>query len=129
MSESIAQYFLDQFQAHRRERAYRQRRGYRTESFTYGDVLATAAGFARELETRGIGKGDRLMLWGENSAEWVAVFFGCVLRGVIVVPIDDGSTPDFAMRVCQQVSAKLLVASRSHLRACATSNSSLPTLD
>ena len=129
MAESIAQYFLDHFQAHCNERAYRQRRGYRTESFTYGDVLRTASAFARELETRKISKGDRIMLWGENSAEWVAVFFGCALRGVIVVPIDDGSTADFAMRVAQQVSAKLLVASRRHLQECADSQPSPAAFD
>ncbi len=43
------------------------------------------------------------MLWGENSAEWVATFFGCALAGVIVVPMDDKATPDFAQRVFQQV--------------------------
>ncbi|MGD1079142.1 MAG: AMP-binding protein [Candidatus Sulfotelmatobacter sp.] len=118
MAESIAEFFLENFQAHRHECAYRQRRGYRTESLTYGDVLQVALGFARELETHGIAKGDRVMLWGENCAEWSAVFFGCALRGVIVVPMDDGSAADFAMRVFQQVSAKLLVASRRHLHEC-----------
>ena len=32
--------------------------------------------------------GDRVILWGENSAAWIAVFFGCLLRGVLVVPLD-----------------------------------------
>ncbi len=129
MAASIAEFFLENFQAHRHECAYRQRRGYRTESLTYGDVLEVAFGLARELETRGIGKGDRVMLWGENSAEWVAVFSGCALRGVIVVPMDDASTPDFAMRVFQKVSAKLLIASRRHLHECAGAESAIATLN
>ena len=116
MAESIAEFFTEHFRAHRHETAYRQRRGYRTESFTYGEVLEMAFGFACKLEARGITKGDRVMVWGENCAEWVAVFFGCALRGVIVVPMDDGSTADFALRVFQQVEAKLLVGSRT---ACA----------
>jgi len=114
MAESLAEFFTENFRAHARERAYRQRRGYRTESFTYGDVLEMALGFGHALEARGIGKGDRVMLWGENSAEWVAVFFGCAMRGVIVVPMDEGSSTDFAMRVHQQVGAKLVIASRRH---------------
>src|ERR1700730_17953074 len=129
MAESIAEFFFENFQAHRHECAYRQRRGYRTESLTYGDVLRMASGFVRELETRGITKGDRVMLWDENSAEWVAAFFGCALYGVIVVPMDDGASPDFAMRVFQQVSAKLLVASRRHLHECANIQPSMPTLN
>jgi len=112
MAESLAQFFTENFRAHAHERAYRQRWGYRWESVTYGEVLEMASGFGQNLEARGIAKGDRVMLWGENSAEWVAVFFGCAMRGVIVVPMDDGASTDFAMRVHQQVGAKLLVASR-----------------
>ncbi len=129
MAESIAQFFLDHFQAHRHECAYRQRCGYRTESLTYGEVLEVAFGLAHELDRRGIAKGDRVMLWGENSAEWAAVFFGCTLRGVIVVPMDDGAAADFAMRVFQQVSGKLLVASRRHLHECASAETSIATLN
>ena len=116
MSESIAEFFLEHFQARERETAYRQRRGYRSETFTYGDVLKLAGGFAQTLEARGIGKGDRVMLWGENCAEWVAAFFGCALSGVVAVPMDDGAAGDFALRVFQQSQAKLIVASRGHLR-------------
>ncbi|MDT7602994.1 MAG: long-chain acyl-CoA synthetase, partial [Acidobacteriota bacterium] len=54
-------------------------------------------------------KGDRVILWGENSPEWVAAFFGCLLRGAIVVPLDAASAPDFAARVQTQVGAKLLL--------------------
>ena len=128
MAESIAQFFSEHYLAHLHERAFRQKRGYRTESFTYGDVLKMALGFAGQLEARGTAKGDRVMVWGENCAEWVAVFFGCALRGVIVVPMDDGSSPDFAMRVFQRVDAKLLVGSRRHIDECSISGFSIATL-
>jgi long-chain acyl-CoA synthetase len=114
MAESLAQFFLENFRADRDERAYGQRRGYRMEWFTYGQVLEMAFQFSRELEARGIGKGERVMLWGENCAEWVAVFFGCALRGVVVVPMDDGAATDFAVRVSGQVEARLWVCSRRH---------------
>jgi long-chain acyl-CoA synthetase len=117
MPESIAEFFLEHFKAHARETAYRQRRGYRSQTFTYGDVLKLACGLARTLGERGIRKGDRVMLWGENCAEWVAAFFGCALGGVIAVPMDDGAAGDFALRVFQQSQAKLLVASKRHLQA------------
>jgi long-chain acyl-CoA synthetase len=130
MASSIAEFFLENFQLHRHDCAYRQRRGYRTESFTYHQVLQLAFGFARELERRGISKGDRVMLWGENSAEWAAAFFGCALCGVVVVPMDDTSAADFAIRVFQKVSAQLLVASRRHLVECSSAGPSATlTLD
>ncbi len=128
MAESLAQFFLQNFHAHREERAYRQRRGYRTESFTYGQILQMSCAFAHTLEARGIAKGDRVMLWGENCAEWVAAFFGCVLNGVIVVPMDDGAAADFAMRVFQQVQGKLLVGSRRHVNECASEGLPIATL-
>jgi long-chain acyl-CoA synthetase len=114
MAETLAEFFRVHFQAHRDERAYGQRCGYRMEWFTYGQVLEMAFWFAGDLEARGIGKGDRVMLWGKNSAEWVAAFFGCALGGVVVVPMDDGASAEFAARVSRQVEARLWVCSRRH---------------
>jgi long-chain acyl-CoA synthetase len=115
MAESLAEFLLANFQAHQDERAYGQRRGYRMEWFTYGQVFEMAFRFCRELEARGIGKGDRVMLWGENCAEWVAVFCGCALSAVVVVPMDDGVSAEFAARVAGQVDARLWVCSRRHV--------------
>src|ERR1700674_2087747 len=113
---------LDHFLRWGQEIAYVQRRGYRTVRWSYRQVAETAFRFARELEARGIGKGERVLIWGPNSAEWIAAFFGCALRGVVVVPMDDVATSDFALRVHQQVGARLLLCSREHAQQ------SLPTL-
>ncbi len=96
------------------------------EWFTYGQVLEMAVRCAGDLEARGIGKGERVMLWGENCAQWVAMFFGCALRGVVVVPMDDGASPEFAGRVAGQVGARLWVCSRRH--AGAIEASSVPVM-
>ena len=103
--------YLENFQRHASEVAYVHRRGYRTQRWTYGEVLGVAHRFATELEARGIYKGDKVLIWGDNCAEWVAAFFGCLLRGAIVVPIDKISTAEFARSVAQQVEAKLCVCS------------------
>src|SRR5689334_10510877 len=107
--------YLENFQRHADEVAYVHRRGYRTERWTYGAVLRTAYRFAGELEARGVGKGDKVVVWGENCAEWVVAFFGCLLCGAIVVPIDKISTPEFARNVAQQVDAKLCVCSAANV--------------
>ena len=108
--------YLDNFLRLGRESAYIQHRGYRSVRWTYRQIAETAFQFARELAKRGISKGDRVLIWGPNSAEWVATFFGCVLRGAIVVPMDDAAALDFALRVYHQVNAKLLVCSRQHVQ-------------
>ena len=127
MAESLAQFFVKHFQAHAPERAYSQRRGYRMESYTYAQILQMAYGFSRELATRGIQKGARVALWGENSAEWVGAFFGCALAGVVVVPLDDGTSADFAWRVCERVRAKLVMTTHGEGNSAPT-NFTLPTL-
>jgi long-chain acyl-CoA synthetase len=109
MSRATILEYLNNFRRHASEPAYVHRRGYRVQHWSYGDVLASAYQFARELESRGIGHNDKVLLWGENCAEWIAAFFGCVLRGAVVVPIDKIAAPDFAQRVAQQVDARLCV--------------------
>jgi long-chain acyl-CoA synthetase len=91
------------------EIAFVYRRGFRTYRWSYRQVGQLACCFAHELERRKIGKGDRVMLWGDNSAEWVAAFFGCMLRGAVAVPMDKIAAPGFAQRVAADVDAKLYV--------------------
>lgn len=121
MANSVADYLAD-FDQLGGEQAYAERRGYRIVRWTYSEIAGWAYRFARELNVRGIRKGDRVVLWGPNSAKWVAAFLGCANRGVVAVPMDHAASPDFAMRVFQQVQARLLVCSRDHAQA------GLPTL-
>jgi len=104
--------FIEEYGRRGSEIAVAHRRGYRMERCTYARVAETARGFAAELASRGIAPGDRVLLWGDNCAEWVAAFFGCVLRGAVVVPLDRVATAEFAGRVAQAVEAKLLICSR-----------------
>lgn len=121
--------YLQSFERNGSQPAYVTRRSYRAERWTYLQVAHCAHQFAHELELRRIAKGDRLMLWGENCAEWVVAFLGCALRGVVVVPMDHSATADFALRVHQQVQARLLVCSREHASdAAAVASILLPDL-
>jgi long-chain acyl-CoA synthetase len=88
------------------------RRGYRRERWSYGTLLAAAIRFARELEAREIKKGDRVLLWGENSGEWIAAFLGCLFRGAIAVPLDAIGERGFAERVSEQAGVRLAVVGR-----------------
>ncbi len=129
MPESLAEFLLQSFDAHLHERAYGKRHGYRMEWFTYGQVVDLAFRFAHELDARQIRRGDRVMIWGENCAEWVAAFLGCAIRGVVVVPMDDGAAPEFAVRVLRQVEAKLLVCSHARLDVCEQTGVTVLALD
>jgi long-chain acyl-CoA synthetase len=89
--------------------AYRYRRRLRHSQLTYAQLAQKAFQFARELETKNIGKGDRVLLWAENSPEWVSAFYGALLRGAILVPLDEQSGIDFVQRVCRQTSPALIL--------------------
>jgi len=106
--------FARSYAARGHEIAVRQRRGYRMETWTYGRIGQEANRVARELEDRGICKGDAALFWGDNSAEWIAAFLGCLLVGVVIVPIDHASTSEFACRVARDVDAKLVFRSRGN---------------
>jgi long-chain acyl-CoA synthetase len=102
--------FLDDCRVSGKQTAVAYEAGVRLSRWSYARLASSAFQFARELEARGIGAGDRVLFWGENSPHWIACFYGCLLRGVVVVPLDLKSAPDFVARVQQQVSAKLLLS-------------------
>ena len=84
-------------------------RGYRREKLTYAELDGYARVWSAALGGRGIAPGDRVLLWGRNSVEWVACFWGILLRGAIVVPMDPTASPDFVGRAIQDASVKLIV--------------------
>ncbi len=107
---------LENYYRRESETAFVYRRGYRNLRWSYRRVAESAYQLARELRKRCIGRGDRVFLWGEDCAEWVAGFFGCVLAGAVVVPMDRGASLEFARRVATQVDAQLCLCSRGQPR-------------
>ena len=98
-------------QRHARDIAVVQWRGYRREAMTYGDLARLAFTCAQTLKENGVRTGDRVILWGPNSAEWMVAFWGCLLRGAVAAPIDDGATEAFAQNVARETSAKAALVS------------------
>jgi len=100
---------LDDFRRFGRQVAVVRYQGNRRRATTYTELARLAGRFAALLAQRGIGPGDRVLLWAENSAEWIAAFHGCMLRGVLAVPLDAIGTAEFAARVAADVAPKLAV--------------------
>jgi long-chain acyl-CoA synthetase len=108
MRENILS-LLDDYERLGASRAFALKRGLRVARWSYARTAAAARKFARELAARGVQKGDRVLLCAENSPEWVAAFFGCALRGAVVVPLDADSNPSFISTVREQTAPKLLL--------------------
>src|SRR5688500_13529987 len=84
--------------------------GYRAHSHTYRETADAARVFAHRLIRQGIGKGDTVLFYGENRPEWIAAFWGCVLIGAVVVPVDYRASTDLLLRVLAIARGKLLLA-------------------
>ena len=84
--------------------------GYRVRHYSYAVVRRTAVDFAARLASAGVGAGDKILLWGENRPEWLIAFWGCLLGGVVVVPIDYRASASFLHKVGQLVHARVLLA-------------------
>jgi long-chain acyl-CoA synthetase len=75
--------------------------GFRRWSYTYDQLRATALSIAGQLTDAGLGPGDRLLIWSDSRPEWVATFWGCMLCGVAVVPVDASTSPDLVERIAK----------------------------
>ena len=83
--------------------------GYRTWTWTYGDLAAAARGFAQRLRDEHVTAGQAIAIWSENRPEWIAALWGALLEGVVVVPIDYRASPDFLLKVAGIVDAKAIL--------------------
>ena len=83
--------------------------GYRTRTHGYGEVARAARAFAARLQRSGFSKGDKVLFWCENRPEWIVALWGCVLAGVVAVPIDYRVSSDFLERVRRRVAGRLVL--------------------
>ena len=109
--QSVLEYFQPESRS-ASDIAIAWRGGYRMERWTYAQLINTTRKFAAEMERRKIEPGSRVLLWGENSGQWVAAFLGCMARGVVAVPMDAIATPEFAARVARKTDARLVLSCR-----------------
>ena len=98
--------------------------GSRSWKYSYAQVRCAATHFAARLKENDIRKGDKVLFWSENRPEWVAAFWGCILAGVVVVPIDYRASAHFVRHIHKIIDARVLlvgeevepIAGDAHLR-------------
>src|SRR5688572_14437588 len=83
--------------------------GYRVRQITYRQMASSARLFAERLEQEAIRAGDKVVLWSENRIEWLTAFWGCLLGGVVVVPVDYRASEDLLRRVVGVVKARAVL--------------------
>jgi long-chain acyl-CoA synthetase len=83
--------------------------GYRTWSYSYADVARAAHAFAARLRSAAVAKGQSVAIWSENRPEWIIALWGCLLEGVVLVPIDYRTSAAFLTRVAEIVDARAIL--------------------
>jgi long-chain acyl-CoA synthetase len=84
--------------------------------WSYRELGEQIEAAAARLAAEGLGRGDRVLLWGANRPHWGTAFFSLFRLGAVVVPLDVRSAPDFVQRVAERTGAKALLADRDLLR-------------
>ncbi len=92
---------------------------YRSNEYSYGQVVERALAFSFLLRSRGLGadtghEPPRIVLWAAPGARWAMAFYGCVLAGATVVPVDAGFSPEFLGRISERSHASLLISDRAN---------------
>ncbi len=84
---------------------------FRYLRWSYRRLWEESGRMASLLQSRGLKKGDRVVVWGPNSPQWVIIFFGCIRAGVVAVPLDVRSEPDYVEKVVSRTEPKLAFTS------------------
>ncbi|MGH8011236.1 MAG: AMP-binding protein, partial [Candidatus Binataceae bacterium] len=89
--------------------------GQRT-SISYRELRDSAHRAGLHLRTRGVKPGDRVLLIGENSPDWVQAYFAILYAGAIAVPLDHLISNDELASICRiaEPKAALLSAACGH---------------
>ncbi len=78
---------------------------------SFGELYRLAQKGACTLLKNGLQQGERVVIWGFNSIEWVAAFYSVILAGGIAVLMNYGISPEDAGELSGMVGASRLLYS------------------
>lgn len=87
------------------------RTGIRRFTFSSKEFYDFSLRMAQFLSEQGIKKGDRVAIWAPNSPFWGVSYFGILLIGAVVVPIDFASGKKRAETILNLSGAKFILQS------------------
>jgi long-chain acyl-CoA synthetase len=83
--------------------------GYRLRTYSYREIADLARAFAARLGGHGVRKGDAVVVWSENRAEWLVALWGAILEGAVLVPIDYRTSAEYLKRIAETVGARVVL--------------------
>ena len=121
LAPSLSSYIL-RMAKYKEQTAFVEQGVYRSQEYSYGLVVERASAFSAWLRRSELGamagrEAPRVVLRATPSARWAMAFYGCILAGATVVPVDTGFSPEFLDRIVSRSGASLLITDRSGQRA------------
>jgi long-chain acyl-CoA synthetase len=83
--------------------------GYRGWTYSYAEIAQSAAAFAARLRAQGVRKSEAVMIWSENRPAWITALWGCLLEGVVIVPVNQQSSIDLVHRIKEKVRPRVIL--------------------
>ncbi|HEX5939755.1 MAG TPA: AMP-binding protein, partial [Dehalococcoidia bacterium] len=80
------------------------------DAWSYQELWRRANAVAYQLHLGGVGPGERVLVYAPNSPRLVATYFGLLLLGSVIVPIDLRSSPEFMVAVREKARAHTLIS-------------------
>jgi HIP---CoA ligase len=79
------------------------------QSVSYADLLGLVQMTTEEYVKRGVGAGDRVVLWGPNSIDWAVAALAVSYAGGVLVPVNSRYVGPEVADVVERTQAKLVV--------------------
>src|SRR5438552_13905949 len=83
-------------------------------SLTFGQIDSEANRIANALAGKGIGRGDRVLWWGDTDLDAVPVFAALAKIGAVFAPLNARSSLEEVTPVGEYARPRLLLAGASH---------------
>lgn len=100
---------------------------YDGKNYAYGQIADQSDAIAGWLAWEGVGRGERVVLLLDNSAEYVACYLGILRAGCVAVAINpDTTTRELALKLADASPAVVVVSPKAipHLAGCLISKGS-----
>ena len=78
------------------------------KKYSYAEFLDGVDAYARAMAGCGIGRGDRVALFGQNTSYWMKCFFALMKIGAVSVPISSKCVEDEILYIAQTAGVKLM---------------------
>lgn len=117
MVETISQLFLNTVKSYPKDALMLQKKGGEYTPLSTSEFETYVKDFSLGLQSLGLGKGDKLIVFSDNSPFWVMTDIANLCLGGVTVPIYTSLMPEQVKYIINNSDAKIVVCAGSELWA------------